>query len=179
MPRLLSIRRGGSYFRLFKPGWADPLDAAYSKARGGRWTPPGEFGAVYLNQSIEVAAANARAQHAGRAIGLFDLSPSRRPSLLNVDVVPSSVVDIVSPRGIDRAGFPVEYPFGVSHASCWPVARRAYGEVGIAGIACRSNAESTAEYAVGEELAWFDRAPMLAVGRRRTFAEWYPGPHPT
>ena len=173
-----SIERGGTYFRVFKPGWGDPLDASFSSAKGGRWTPVGEFGAVYLCATIGVAAANVRARHAGRAIGLFDLRPERRPSLLEVRVPACMVADIVSDYGIRAAGLPPEYPFGVSHATCWPVARSAYADSANAGIACRSNAESTATFWVGEELAWFDRSPPLAAGRRRVFASWYPDPHP-
>jgi hypothetical protein len=178
LTRLRSLQRGGAYFRLFKPGWSDPLDTSYSKSRGGRWTPPGEFGALYLNATIEVAAANARAQHTGRAVGLFDLLPQRRPSLMTVDLPKSEVADVVTDAGVAAAGFPLEYPLGVDHPACWQVARFSYGDAGFAGIASRSNAECTPSHCVGEELAWFDRSSQPAAGRRRTFEEWYPGPHP-
>ncbi len=45
----------------------------------GAGSTPGEFGALYLNATVRVAAANARAQHSGRAIKLFDLLPEARP----------------------------------------------------------------------------------------------------
>jgi len=81
--KLESIRRSGTYFRVFKPEWNDPLDTTYARrSSDNRWNPPGEFGALYLNKTLEVAAANARRQHAGRVIGLFDLKPARRPWLL-------------------------------------------------------------------------------------------------
>ena len=176
--RLDSTPRGGTYFRLFKPGWTDPLDALYSMRNGGRWTPKGEFGAVYLNATLAVAAANARMQHSGRAIGLFDLLPNKRPSLLDVEVPSAPVADIVSSGGIAAAGLPHDYPFGVGHAACWPVACAAYADAAIAGIACRSSAECTSTRFSGEELAWFDRSPRPAELRRRTFEEWYSEPHP-
>ena len=175
---MLTFKRSGRYYRLFKPGWADPLDPSFSKARGGRWAPPGEFGAVYLSRTLEVAAANARVQHAKRAIGLFDLRPDRRPRLLDVRVPSAIAVDVVTDAGVAAAGFPKTYPAGVDRAACWPLARRAYASRSVAGIACRSNAESTVAHWPGEELAWFDRSPALAGTRIRTFDAWYPGPHP-
>ncbi|MGZ3504160.1 MAG: RES domain-containing protein [Vulcanimicrobiaceae bacterium] len=169
------ISRGGTYYRVFKPDWANPLDPTYSKIAGGRWNPPGEFGAVYLNQSIEVAAANARAQHQGRAIGLFDLRPERRPHLLEMRVTDATVVDVVTESGIVGLHLPKRYPFGVTHERCWPIARRAYADSTYAGIACRSNAECTATSWLGEELAWFDRsAPPKESAPRRPFSRWYP-----
>jgi hypothetical protein len=176
--RLVSIRRSGTYFSIFKPGWNDPLDPSYAMRNGGRWTPKGEFGALYLNATVAVAAANARAQHAGRAIGLFDLLPNKRPALLDVGVPDSSVTDIVSVEGISAAGLPREYPFRVAHATCWPIARAAYEDVNAAGIACRSSAECTSSWFAGEELALFDRSPRPSELRRRTFEEWYSEPHP-
>lgn len=173
-----TVSRGGPYFRLYKPGWSDPLDSSFARLLGGRWTPPGEFGALYLNATISVAAANARHQHARRAIQLFDLRPEKRPSLLDVVVPTSRVTDVVSLEGIAGLGLPGSYPLGVGRAQCWPIARGAYADTTIAGIACRSNAECTPTHCVGEELAWFDRSPLPRERRRRDFAHWYPGPQP-
>jgi hypothetical protein len=61
------------------PEWVDCGDMSFSKI-GGRWTPRGEFGALYLNATIRVAAAQARHQHEGRAT--FDV-----PTVTVVDVV--------------------------------------------------------------------------------------------
>ncbi|MGR4065930.1 MAG: RES family NAD+ phosphorylase [Vulcanimicrobiaceae bacterium] len=174
-----SIRRSGAYYRVFKPGWSDPLDTSYSKRFGARWNAPGSFGALYLNKTLEVAAANARKQHAGRAIGLFDLLPSRRPSLLEVNVPRSTLLDAVTEEGIADLGLPASYPFGVPHARCQPIGKRAYDSGEFRGIAYRSAAESTATYWVGEELAWFDSAPPLQESTsRRAFKDWYPHPFP-
>ena len=174
----LGVDRAGTYYRVFKPDWSDPLDASFAKTFGGRWTPRGELGAVYLNATIEVSAANARLQHRRRAIGLFDLRPEKRPSLLDVRVPRHLVGDVVTSAGIAAAGLPSDYPIGVSHASCWAAARAAYADTRLAGIACRSAAECTATYCAGEELAWFDRAKPVARIQERTFARWYPGPYP-
>ncbi|HEY1654749.1 MAG TPA: RES domain-containing protein [Candidatus Tumulicola sp.] len=174
-----SLRRSGIYFRVFKPGWGDPLDPAYSKSSGGRWNAPGAFGAIYLCATLEVAAANARARHAGRAIRLFDLLPSRRPSLLEVRIPDGEMLDVVSEEGVRAAGLPRGYPYGVPHERCQSVGRRAYALSELRGIACRSAAEATPGAWAGEELAWFDRSPVLREhGPRRTFAQWYPHPFP-
>ncbi|MBV8709252.1 MAG: RES domain-containing protein, partial [Acidobacteriaceae bacterium] len=74
-----TVHRSGFYYRVVAPNWVNPADTSYSKRQGGRWNPPGEFGALYLNADVHVAAANARAQHAGRALKLFDLLPEARP----------------------------------------------------------------------------------------------------
>jgi hypothetical protein len=174
-----SVSREGTYYRVYKPDWGDPLDTSFAKERGGRWSPPREFGVLYLNHSVDVAAANARASHAGRAIGLFDLKPDRRPGLLQVCVSRSSVLDVVTAVGISALRLPKTYPFSIARARCWPIARRAYADVKLSGIACRSAAECTKTTWIGEELAWFDRAPHLTEnGPRRDFADWYPDPQP-
>lgn len=175
-----SIIREGTYYRVYKPDWNDPLDTTCAKrSNDNRWNPPNEFGALYLNRTLNVAAANARAQHAGRAVGLFDLKPERRPHLLQVAVPRARVLDVVTASGIRALHLPKAYPFGVPHARCWPIARRAYADATLNGIACRSAAECTRTTWVGEELAWFDRAPVLKKnGSRRDFASWYPDPMP-
>lgn len=168
------LSRGGRYYRVANPNWADPLDPSYSKRYGGRWTPPGEFGALYLCATIDVAAANARAQHRNRAIKLFDLRPQARPSLVMVNVPENRFLDVITDAGIAALRLPHAYPFGVAYERCWPIARRAYEEH-IAGVACRSNAEATSTFWVGKELALFDYSlPVRRVGKIKPFAQWYP-----
>ena len=168
------LSRGGRYYRVVNPNWADPLDPSYSKRYGGRWTPPGEFGALYLCATVDVAAANARAQHRHRAIQLFDLRPLARPSLVMVNVPENRFLDVVTEAGLAALRFPRTYPFGVAYERCWPIARRAYAQR-IAGIASRSNAEATSTFWIGEELALFDYSlPVRRVGKIKSFAQWYP-----
>ena len=172
-----AIRRGGPYYRVAAPGWNDPADTAYSKERGGRWNPPGEFGALYLNATTQVAAANARAQHAGRAIKLFDLLPEARPELVTFDVPMVDVVDAFTPHGIEALGFAANFPYGVPWPPCQAIARHAHA-ARLAGVAARSNAEATATAFVGEELALFEEVALGAPLVRRHFNEWYPDPIP-
>jgi RES domain-containing protein len=170
---VLTVDRGGAYFRVCKPDWANCGDASHSKTHGGRWNPTDEFGALYLNATAAVAAARARQQHVGRAIGLFDLRPERRPQLATFDVPMSAVVDAVTTAGSAALGLASEAPIGVSPEECWPASRAAYNR-GLAGVGCRSAAEARAGSFVGEELAYFDSQPALTVLILRPFAQWYP-----
>ena len=173
-----SIDRGGAYYRVCKPDWIDFGDTEHSKTRGGRWNPAGEFGALNLNASLRVAAAQARHQHVGRAIGLFDLRPERRPSLAVFNVPLISVVDVVNAASLRVLGLPQRYPVDVAWEPCQRIARRVY-PTGIAGIAARSHAEARVGHVVGEELAYFDSQVTLSIRKQQRFQEWYPDQHPT
>jgi hypothetical protein len=83
----------------------------------------------------------------------------------------------VTADAIRSLGLPATYPVDVAWAPCQQIARTAYHS-GLAGIAARSAAEARANDFVGEELAYFDSQPVLNELERRTFAEWYPDPHP-
>jgi RES domain-containing protein len=174
---LPSVNRSGRYFRVCKPEWVNCGDMSFSKSAGGRWNPPGDFGALYLNATVRVAAAQARHQHEGRAIALFDLRPERRPILASFDVPPVTVIDVVAQEALRALGLPSTYPVDVGWGPCRQIARTAYHS-GLAGVAARSAAEARVNDVVGEELAYFDSQPTLVEIERKTFAEWYPDPHP-
>lgn len=176
MSGLPTTERAGEYYRVCKPDWIDPSDSSFAKQHGGRWNPPGEFGALYLNATRRLAAAQARHQHVGRAIGLFDLRPERRPELAVFDVPPVRVVDVVSAEGVRDLGLPSTYPIDADWATCQAIARRAYVE-SLAGVAARSAAEARPTSFVGEELAVFDRLRLMAKARE-PFGTWYPDPAP-
>jgi RES domain-containing protein len=170
-----TIKRGGHYYRVCDPTWQDPLDTSYAKRRGGRWNPPGVFGALYLNATIEVAAANARRNFAGEIATLFDLQVNQRPDLVVVAVSESPFLDIITPEGLRLLRLPASYPIAVSHKRCQGIAKRAYCAKNLDGVACRSNAEATSTSLIGEELAVFDRsAGAVRQERRVPFAQWYP-----
>ena len=172
-----TVLRRGVYYRVVAPGWIDPANTAYSKQYGGRWNPAGEFGALYLNATLVVAAANARAQHAGRAIKLFDLLPEARPELVTFDVPMINVLDVCTSDGLAALGFAENFPYGVAWAPCQAIAREAHS-AGIAGVAARSHAEVTSTAFVGEELAVFEDTILSELRARRSFDEWYPDPIP-
>ena len=171
------VCRGGPYYRVVAPEWIDPADTGYSKQRGGRWNPAGEFGALYLNATIPVAAANARAQHSGRAIKLFDLLPEARPELVTFEVLMVNVVDACSPGGVASLGFAENFPYGFAWPRCQEIGREAHANA-LAGVAARSNAEATETASVGEELALFEEVVVGPSRARRRFDEWYPDPIP-
>lgn len=169
------LTRGGTYYRVCDPSWHDPADTSFSRRYGGRWNPPGEFGALYLNADIAVAAANAQRSLAstfGNAVTLIDIRPERRPDLQLFTVASTTFVDAITPKGIDALELPAAYPYGCGHDDCRTIARVLYA-ADEAGVAARS-----AAYPDGEELAVFDSHLALAKrkrGGRRKFADWYPG----
>jgi RES domain-containing protein len=167
-------RRGGRHFRVADPGWDDPLSGAHSKARGGRWNPPGAFAVVYLNATEEVARAQVRKNLAFLAITPEDLDPLAAPVLIETEVPSAPYVDAVTDAGLRSLGLPTEYPLDeggapVDHAACQPigVAAKAAREP---GIAARSAAELPSP---GEELAYLGARKLRPLARRR-FAEWFP-----
>ncbi len=172
-----TVSRSGLYYRVVAPNWVDPANTEYSKQRGGRWNPAGEFGALYLNANARVAASNARAQHAGRAIKLFDLLPEARPELVTFDIPQVDVLDACTPDGVAALGFSESFPFGVPWPACQAVARQAH-RTGLDGVAARSNAEATETWFAGEELALFEEVILSAPRERRAFQDWYPDPIP-
>jgi len=166
-------RRGGRHFRVAEPSWSDPLSGGYSRARGGRWNPPGAIPVVYLNATVEVARALVRKRLGPLAIGPEDLDPDAAPILVETEVPTAAYVDAVTEAGLRSLGLPAEYPLDghgaeVGHETCHPlgVAAQSAGEP---GIAARSAAEIPSP---GEELAYFGPARLRPRGRRR-FAEWF------
>ena len=169
------LKRGGTYYRVCDPSWRDPADTSFSRRYGGRWNPPGAFGALYLNLDIAVAAANARRSLAsvfGDAVAFADIRPERRPDLQLFTVAATPFVDAITPKGVAALGLPAAYPEGCGHDVCRTIARDLH-TAGEPGIAARS-----AAIADGEELAIFDTHASLAREQRngrRKFAAWYPG----
>ncbi len=170
------VERGGPYFRVCDPSWANPLDTSFAKRYGGRWNRAGSFGVLYLCATIAVAAGNARRAYEGEIATLFDLRPEFRPDLQVVTVAPIRVVDAVTMDGLRSLRLPLAYPIGATWSRCRAVGERAYAS-GESGIACRS-ADATDRTNVvidGEELVVFDRAAGCVTRRERLpFARWYP-----
>ncbi|MDQ6767988.1 MAG: RES family NAD+ phosphorylase [Candidatus Eremiobacteraeota bacterium] len=181
MIRFRHVTRHGRYYRVCDPRWQDCSDPSFSKRYGGRWNPPGEFGALYLCRTLAVAAANARENFALEIHSLYDLKPQFRPIIIEF-TIPSTpartFVDAVSDEGLVALGLPETYPLArndaVSHGTCRSIGRAAYARA-ERGIACRSAAEAQRGPWPGEELALFDRSVGIArTGRKRAFSDWYP-----
>jgi RES domain len=172
-----TVRRGGAYNRLAEPAWADPLDTSYSKARGGRWNPPGASGALYLNRDVRVARLRVEDKLAGQPYGIDDLDEAELHDLVELEVPSRSWLDCVSDGGLKAVGLPVSYPRHrngrpVGHAECQPIGQTAFDE-GLPGLACRSAARGATT--ADEELAVFARAggPKVTMTGRRPFADWF------
>lgn len=171
------VRRGGEYYRVCDPSWADPSDTSYSKQQGGRWNPgdagsrPG-FGALYLSATIDGARENAH-RHVrslfGTAVSIDDLNPAALPDVQHYEVTDEEFLDAVTPAGIAQLGLAATYPMDIPHPPCQGIAAAAYaaGDHGVAALSAVAPTE--------EELVIFDRSvPLLAVKRiRRTFEEWF------
>jgi RES domain-containing protein len=170
------VERGGLYFRVCDPSWADPLDTSFAKRHGGRWNPPGAFGVLYLCATIAVAAGNARRVYEGEIATLFDLLPEQRPDLQVTQVDSMRVVDAATEAGLRSLHLPRTYPIGVPWQPCQVIGQRAYRNKEN-GIACRS-ADATDRTKIvveGEELVVFDRAVRYVTRMERLrFAQWYP-----
>lgn len=166
------ISRGGTYLRIAERSWRDRLSPAYSRERGGRWNPPGSFGVLYLNRTIELARAQVRHQLESRGIRPEDLDPAAGPVLVKTEVPEKHFVDAVSKGGLVSLGLPVSYPLyesgqEIPHSSCQPIGVEAWN-ANEPGIACRSAAAQGLE-----ELALFDRGSKLKATNTERFEDWY------
>jgi hypothetical protein len=174
-----TLRRGGGYNRLAEPLWADPLDTGHSKSAGGRWNPPGSFGALYLNRDVAMARLQVDHKLTGLPYTVEDLDESQQHDLVEVDVSEHEWLDCVTDAGLAAVDLPVSYPRDsagttIGHAECQPIAQAAF-DVRLPGVACRSAVDGAPPD--GEELAVFDTTTGQAVtlGRRLAFRDWYWG----
>jgi RES domain len=168
------VARGGPYVRVADPDWRDPLSGEHARRRGGRWNPPGSFGVVYLNDSVELARAQLRHRLEPRGIRPEDLDPEVGPVLVHTRVPDDEYVDALSAESLAELGLPVTYPLEaagttVAHDVCQPIGQAAW-DAGERGIACQSAASSAP--AGAEELAFFARR-RLRLQRSERFADWY------
>lgn len=166
------VSRGGIYLRIAERSWKDPLSPAYSLERGGRWNPARAFGALYLNDSAELARAQVRRKLEPRGIRPEDLEPAAGPVLVKTDVPAGRFVDAVSEAGLRSLSLPASYPLSISgeeipHSRCQPIGADAW-KAGEPGIACRSAAAPDLE-----ELALFDRNLELKPASTQRFEAWY------
>jgi hypothetical protein len=173
------VERDGAFNRLADPAWADPLDTAFSKAKGGRWNAPGSYGVLYLNNGEPMASAQVAHKLAGQPFAVEDLDPDEQHELIEVTVGLGQVLDCVSDDGLTAVGLPVSYPndatgAAVRHSDCHPVGAASLAD-GQDGIACRSAANGTTPD--DEELALFEdpAKTLVTMTARRPFKDWYLG----
>jgi RES domain len=167
------VRRGGTYFRVADPSWAEPLSGALAKVHGGRWNAPRAFDVVYLSAAVAPSRALVRSRLEDRGIQPEDVLAEAGPVLIRTTVPEDKYVDAVSEPGLRSLGLPGSYPLDargsvVEHAACQPIGRLAW-DAGEPGIACRSAVRGAA--ADGEELAYFARRSLRAEETIR-FVDW-------
>ena len=166
------LARGGSYYRVCGPDWDDPSDTAFSKVRGGRWNAPGAFGALYLNENLEGARANARRWielNFGAGTLPEDIAEAFLPDVASFQVEGTSFVDAVTEEGRRALGLAPRYAIGKGYERCRKIGARLYAAK-ESGIATRS-----AIKAQSEELVVFDTVVrrIATPGPRRRFADWF------
>jgi hypothetical protein len=172
---LPTIERTGRYLRVADPSWRNPLDAAHSRERGGRWNPPMTFGVVYLNKTVRAARANVARLFAGLPYGPEDLASKAAPVLVGTDVPKARYLNVITDVGCTKLGLPATYPVDgrgrlIGHERCRPLGQQAW-EAGLPGVACRSAAPGTTR--ADEELAWFQRDRRLTSAARLAFDTWF------
>lgn len=126
----------GPLYRVVRAGWTDPLDASFSQTAGDRRWNTAEFPALYCCCSLAVARGVTRDLLKLTGAEVEDLQPSYRPRLIELAWT-GDVVDVSTVEGIAAAGFPPDYPSGVSRGLTRAAATRWQAE-GDEGVACRS-----------------------------------------
>lgn len=117
------------------------------------------------------------------AVTLEDLQPGLAPQLVEIEWS-GEVVDMVTPEGIEAAGFEANYPQGVDHSQTQPAATQ-WHAAGAEGVCCRSasvhrlgRSRWEGEHREFGELAIYpdhaDRAATLLA--RRDDLDWLRGP---
>jgi RES domain-containing protein len=153
-------------YRVVRASWADPLDAEFSRRRpDNRWNTP-EFAALYCCCSVTVARAVTRDLFRQVAVEPDDLQPTHQPRLAEI-AWSGLVMDVATPEGIAAAGFPAEYPDGVSKVRTRLAATTWHAE-DAEGVVCRSASLSRLGFTswAGSHAPWGEVA--VFVERSRT-----------
>ena len=165
------------WWRIADPDWADPLDPGFAQRRGGRWSPPGSFPVLYLNEDLATARLNLRGFIARWPYEPEDLRDDRGPTLVG-GVLPRRqiVCNAHSLAGVRAAGLPDTYPLDeagalVPHVRCQPIGARAKA-ARLRGILARS---ARSQDGACRELAWFPASARSVARRVRTlaFTAWF------
>jgi hypothetical protein len=175
---VLRIPDRHTWLRVADTTWSRPLDPSWAARFGGRWSAPGSFPVLYLNEDL----ATARAQiHA--LLGAWPANPEDlrddAPYVLVLAGLPrrQDVADALSDEGLDALGLPPSYPLDprgdpVPHEPCQMVGTDVH-TARLRGVWCRSAATADGG---GRELAWFPSGPAArarSLGHPVPFARWW------
>jgi RES domain-containing protein len=167
-------------YRVIRRAWADPLDTSYSQraSADNRWNTP-DFPALYCACSEQVARAVARDVYRLAGVESADLQDAMLPDLVEITWA-GGVVDIASSEGVQAAGFPPEYPFGIEKTQTRERATAWYDN-GAEGVVGRSTSLMRLGFSnwVGEHESWCEVTIFVnnsrqqpSVQRRRTDLDW-------
>lgn len=123
-------------YRVVRQGWANPLDASFSRVTPDRRWNTDAFEALYCCGSEAVARAVALDVLRMAGVVIADLQPAARPQLVEF-AWSGALVDAYSNDGLNEAGFATTYPAGVTGEQTRAAATAWHG-AGYEGVCCRS-----------------------------------------
>lgn len=152
----------GPLFRVLRAEHSDPLDASRSRLSPGRWNVAA-FPALYACCSESAARAVTQDKLNIAAVNLDELQPEARPQLFELDWT-GQVVDVVSAKGVEAAGFPADYPAGTGHGETQPRAVQ-WHQAHREGVVCRSASLWRLGFAdwSGDHARWGEVAVFMEV----------------
>lgn len=167
-PRRLLVPDGRIFLRVAEPEWADPLDAGYAAAAGGRWNPPASFPTLYLNGDVATARLRVQRLAEGTPFTMDDLDDDAYVLVAATLPREQACADAVSAAGLRSLGLPERYPLDevgepVGHDGCQPIGTEVRARR-LRGVWCISAATRDG---AGRELAWFP-----ATSRSRASRVW-------
>jgi hypothetical protein len=182
-PRRLVVPDGRVFLRVAEPEWADPLDAGYAAAAGGRWNAPASFRTLYLNGDVATARMRLQRLVEGAPFTMDDLDDDAYVLVAATLPRNQTCADAVSATGLRRLGLPESYPVDeagepVGHGRCQSVGAEVRAR-GLRGVWCISVATRDG---AGRGLAWFPATSRsrgrlvweeaLPLGRWREATDW-------
>jgi hypothetical protein len=172
-----TLPEGRSWWRIAPADEADPLNPEHAIERGGRWSPPGSFPVLYLQEDV-VSARIEMQRFADRwPFEPEDLIESGAPVLVEAFLPrQQTAADAHTPAGVKALGLPASYPYDRKGALVAPETLRPLGSrvrnQGVRGVRSRTASPSLG---AGRALAWFPAGGRSTARRGRTlsFADWF------
>ena len=114
----------GIVFRQCAPDHADlPATLAHNERHGGRFNPPGEFGAIYVAVERATALRELARQAALLGFAVDELLPR---TMLRLELHVGRVLDLTDPAVCRAWGLPGTDMGAIPREDCWEIARAAH-----------------------------------------------------
>ena len=104
----------GDAFRHVSPG-TDPLSTIGSRLQGGRWNPPGLFGAIYFGLQVHTVAAEFRRAAGAQGLSADDFLPRE---LHRFHLTLSALLDLRDEKAAAHVGLPPPVLLGRDQGPC-------------------------------------------------------------